>query len=393
MTYDVDCPASDWKSIQNYLDLTSHAIPWNERAYGGSPAPAGVEVTGRSSLRQLFNIRGIFTDRMIGSVPNVTFRTYETTSQQVAVADALATTGSLWAIALANTTTKDHGSVLSQLDAVHSINTGYYQPYTSVVCENDVILGASDTDPLAFPAYYSLGVQIENASRFSNSTPFDDHLIFHNLSKLDVSKTTRGLGEYRLRWVELPFTGTAIGAIILFPRSSQNTTQEILTCNIGAGWGSSTMNTSTVSGSAGPVLSQVDSKAALDLYHSKNAQAEDWALDFSKAEEAAPEHEILFYSPIFPQRQIKMTEEWASYLNPSIKYLNTTVFDSLMGLDMPFSLRTQAEIIVSAMMATGLSRIGSTSQLQGTVKQVTEPDQSVGLDGNYWFAAKGNNVF
>lgn len=45
------------------------------------------------------------------------------------------------------------------------------------------------------------------------------------------------------------------------------------------------------------------------------------------------------------------------------------------------------------MVANGLSRIGSTSQLRGNVKQVTEPDQSIGLDGDYWFAGKGNNAF
>ena len=44
-------------------------------------------------------------------------------------------------------------------------------------------------------------------------------------------------------------------------------------------------------------------------------------------------------------------------------------------------------------ISTKFRFFGSTSHLQGTVKQVTEPDQSIGLDGNYWFAGKGNNVF
>ena len=52
------------------------------------------------------------------------------TTQQAAVADALSTTGVMWQLALQNMTSKGHGSVLDQLDAVHSIFTGYYQPYT-----------------------------------------------------------------------------------------------------------------------------------------------------------------------------------------------------------------------------------------------------------------------
>ena len=64
-----------------------------------------------------------------------------------------------------------------------------------------------------------------------------------------------------------------------------------------------------------------------------------------------------------------------------------------MGLETGMHLNNQAALILAEMIANGLARIGSTSQLQGTVKQVTEPDQSIGLDGNYWFAGKGNNVF
>ena len=51
------------------------------------------------------------------------------------------------------------------------------------------------------------------------------------------------------------------------------------------------------------------------------------------------------------------------------------------------------QIILAGMLANGLSRIGATSQLQGNAKQVVEPDGSLGLDGNYWFSGKGNNVF
>ena len=393
MTDDVDCPAGDWQAIQKSLYLTSGSIPRAEQIYAGLAFPAEVEVTGKSSLRQISTVEGIIANNTANGQPEIVFNAYVASAQQVAAADALTTTGMLWNVALANVTTKRHGSVLSQLDAVHSITTGYYQPYSSVVCEYDVIRGPTDTDPVTFPAFSGLDVQTDIA--FShNSTLQDDRLVFQNLTKADILNTTGEMGEYRLRWEELPFNGTAIGAVILTPRSPQNTTQELLVCSIGAGWGSSTMNTSTVAGSAGPVLSQVDTKAVSDLLHNFNQTGGPaWYQEYSFAEELSTIREGFYYSPIFPQRSVIVTKDWASYLNPSITHLNTTVFNNLMGLDTGMHPNNQAGLILAEMVANGLSRIGSTSQLQGTVKQVTEPDKSTGLEGNYWFAGKGNNVF
>lgn len=391
VTYDVDCPSSGWQAIQETMDLTARSIPWNDTVYYQAHTPAAVEITGRSSLRQLTSI-SITT---AGGSP--VFTSHIATSQQVAVADALTTTGILWSIAMSNTSTKGHGSVLNQLDVVHSITTDYYQPYTSVVCYYDTIRGPSDTDPVVFPAYSSLGVQALKAIASGNFTRAG-HTVFHNLTKLDIFNTVGGLGEYRLRWVELPFDDTAIGAVILKPRSPQNSTQEILMCSVGAGWGSSKMNTSIASGSARPVRSEVNVEEVSNALRSYFTMLPDWSGGIlSQAEERAMDQGNIFFSPIFPQRPLIITEKWASYLNPSITYLNTTVFNNLMGRfpgsgSIPHQ-KAGGELILADMVANGLSRIASTSQLQGTVKQVKESDQSDGLDGNYWFAGKGNNVF
>ena len=393
MTYDVDCPSGDWQAIQKSLYLTSGSIPRAQQIYSGISIPAEVEVSGKSSLRQISTAEGTIASNTVGSRPNILLTAYVASSQQLAVADALTTTGLLWNIAMANISTKGHGSVLSQLDAAHSITTGYYQPYSSVVCEYDAIRGSTDTDLLTFPAFSSLGVQADNANS-QNSTLLGGRLVFQNLTKTDILNTTGRISEYRLRWVELPFNNTAIGAVILTPRLPENTTQELLVCSIGAGWGSSTMNTSTMTGSAGPVLSQVNIQAVTNLLHNFNQTgAPPWYFAYSNAEELSTIREGFYYSPIFPERSVTVTRDWAKFLNPTIDHLNTTVFNNLMGQDTGMHLNNQAGLILAEMMANGLARIGSTSQLQGTVKQVTEPDQSIGLDGNYWFAGKGNNVF
>ena len=145
--YDVDCPCSGWQAIQETLDLTARSILRNDQISYGAPIPAAVEITGRSSLRQLSS-----TKSTIGLNDDVVpiFSSNIATSQQVAVADALTTTGLLWGIAMNNTSTKGHGSILNQLDAVHIITSGYYQPYASVVSHYDTIHGPSDTDPVVF---------------------------------------------------------------------------------------------------------------------------------------------------------------------------------------------------------------------------------------------------
>ena len=398
MIYDVDCPSSDWEAIQKVLNLKSRSMPESQQDLFGEQVPRNLEVTGRSSLRQLFNLVMYTSAPHNAQSGSSTITAHVATSQQVAVADALTTTGILWNFAMSSTRTKGHGSIFSQLDAVHSINMGYYQPYTSVMCEYDVIRETNDTDPVSFPAFSEMNPQLDNIVKSDNSTRPNYLLEFPKLTKSEILKTPGPLNHHRLRWVELPFNGTAIGAVVLLPRSPFNTTQELLMCSVGAGWGLSTINTSTIAGSAGPVLSQVDAKALKNYTSSPDLiRSPAWNAAISVSEESSLFDEGFSYSPIFPQRPIVVTEDWALYLNPTINHLNTTVFNNLMGLD-PGSgsilhRLTTTEMILADMVANGLARIGSASQLQGFPRQITNPDHSIGLDGNYWFAGKGKNVF
>ena len=78
-------------------------------------------------------------------------------------------------------------------------------------------------------------------------------------------------------------------------------------------------------------------------------------------------------------------------LNPSIPSLNTTLFHHLMASNIT-SVRTATSVkkVLASLLAIGLSGLGSTSTLQGTIKQVTKPDGSSSIDGDYWFSGKGN---
>ena len=382
------------------MEVSSDSIALSALSYDGPTAPYEIQVFGRSSLRQMITT--------ISSVP-VSAQEWVSggcgaTTQQVAVADALTTTGNTWNVAMTNTSTNGHGAVTLELDAVHGITAGYYQPYMNVICDHDAISGPMDTDLLAFPAYTGPSVQMINAIIANDSNISEDYLTFLNLTKSDIWDTPGPAGNYRLRWVELPFNDTAIGAIVVLPRSPENLTQELFMCSVGAGWGSSTMNVSTIVGDTLPVLSEINTQALSNIDGSGGGAGGNGGgpqnLPGGLTQQQSEDRSIEFYPPIFPERPIKVTEEWARYLNPSIEFLDTTVFRIIMEENLTseaFSSNyyrlIQAEMTLAQMMANGLSRIGSTSQLQGIVKQVVEPDKSIGLDGNYWFAGKGNNVF
>ena len=379
-----DCPSSGWQAVETYLSFRYNLLPWQYVLnYGMSYSPAYVELTSANSLRQLrindqnaLNLTSGYDDVLAVA-----------TTQQAAVADALTTTGALWNLAISNVTTKGHGSILNQLDAIHSIEDGYYQPYTIASCEYDIIHGHEDSNPVVFPIPPGSTFSMLNTSAFSSNlsagTASYHAFEYPGITRSQILETPGSPDENRLRWVELPqmpFNGTAIGAVILLPRASTNTTQEVLMCNLGAGWGTSKLNTSTFAGNAQIVLSEVglDPNTA-SLRRLLNNLGPLLANTGTLNQENLIVNLEYFALPLFPQRPITVTEEWARYLNPFLTGSNTTVFNYLMNSPL-FSAdaSVNAKIIMAALLANGLARIGSTSQLQSTVKTVALPDGSLG---------------
>ena len=289
-------------------------------------------------------------------------------------------------------TSKGHGSVLDQLDAVHSIVTGYYQPYTIGTCRPDTFYGHEDQDPVAFPLPPGSPIQMLNTSALNDSVLSTPGFVYPGTTRSQLLDTPGSSNDYRLRWIELPqdpFNGTAIGAVVMLPRVDENTTQEVLVCNLGAGWGMSNMNMSSYDDGSHTVFSEVDLSSVPEVSTLAGTyQTEKFA---PSTESFSSNVDLLFYLPFFPQRQLIVTEDWAAYLNPSVSNSNTTVFHRLMSSHLlEPDIGISATIILTSLLANGLARIGSTSQLQGTVKTVVESDGSEGLDGDYWFSGKGD---
>ncbi len=379
-----DCPSDGWQGIETYLSLTNALLPSKFQLYFDSTSsPASTQVTGASSLRQLriLNINQEFGRGYDDEMALVM-------TEQAAVADALSTIGVMWDLAMQNVTTKGHGSVLSQLDAVHSITTAYRQPYTLASCEYDTIFGPEDQKPVAFPVPPGSSPQMLNTSEFDDSIISMHAFVYPGISRSQILDTPGSSDDYRLRWIELPedpFNGTAIGAVVLLPRSLENTTQEVLICNLGAGWGTSKLNMSTFGSGSQMVQSEVGLSPV--YFNSSRTPRK----DFLQSEDYALAELGYFLLPWFPQQPITVTEDWAQYLNPSISDTNSTVFHHLMAshLVRP-GIAISAKIILAGLLANGLAGIGSTSQLQGTFKTAVQSDGFEGLDGDYWFSGKGS---
>ncbi|KAI4194521.1 MAG: hypothetical protein LQ350_007728 [Teloschistes chrysophthalmus] len=368
------CPSSEWESISDYLLLANGKIPSQLR----SPflvSPYSVPLTGQGSLRQLIIQHHIYDNETAPFDQEAA----QATTQQSAVADALAATSALWDIALQNSDSPFY----DQRDAVQSIVAGNFQPYTLVSCGADVILDQTDDRPVAFPIPPGSSPEMLSRANVTTGSALAMYAIeYSGLTRSEILDTPGPESEYRIKWVglpESPFNGTSIGAVILQPK--MNETQGILLCNLAAGWGSSSMNMSS-----SPAASGTD-VASSSLYDPNSLLPQ--SSDYSRR---IADSVVTFELPRFPQRQISISEEWAKYLDASIPVLNTTVIHALMGRKLNrHNDATSANIILAGLLANGLARTGFDSQLQGKIRTAFNTKLNTSIpDGNYWFSAKGD---
>ena len=264
-----ECPSNGWQAIKIYLDfVNSLTMPYSQLDLPIASLPDSIETPGKSSLRRL-HVNFVNCGFGLGYDPETVLANIP----QAIIADALTATGTMWNIALSNVTTKGHGHPEDQLDAVHSITQDYYQPYSMASCLPDVIDGLNDERPVALPLPPGSDPSMLNVSAFNDSilpgypsSPFNDSLNpshsfeFLGITRNELLDTPGPLHENRLRWITLPknpFNGTTIGAIVLLPNSQNDTSQQIIVCNLGAGWGATNINVSTFAGSAQTILTKV----------------------------------------------------------------------------------------------------------------------------------------
>ncbi|KAI4239729.1 MAG: hypothetical protein L6R40_005474 [Gallowayella cf. fulva] len=368
------CPASEWHSISDYLSLANGMIP---PSFLGSftVSPYFVPLTGQGSLRQLI-IQHHMCDNETAPYDQMAA---QATTQHGVVADALSATSSLWALALQNS----DSPFFDQRDAVQSIVEDNFQPYTLASCGADVIEDEADDRPVAFPIPPGSSLDMLSKANVTLDTMLPMFAIeYPGLTRSEILRTPGSKSDYRIRWVELPedpFNGSSIGAVILQPKT--NETQGILLCNVAAGWGSSSMNMSSSPAASGTGLT------SSSIYDPESSLAQ--ANDYSRR---TAESVLRYKLPLFPQRKINISGDWAQYLNPQIPTMNTTVINALMARKLKDQDdSTSANIILAGLLANGLSRTGFNSQLQGEIRTIFKPTINASIpDGDYWFSGRGD---
>ena len=384
------CPSDEWQSIGNFFRLLNDGVPQRYQSDVGAWGPNRVQVTGKASIRHLE------IEHLQDPWSDFNSETTIATTQQAVVADALLAVDAIWNLAFENITTPGHGRP-SGVDAGSSIKKGYYQPYTVGTCAEDSIQGAEDERPLAFPAPPWIFAKYIPEPQVDPTLLEPPTFPLPGLTRAEALNFAGPSSENRLRWVELPpdpFNGSAIGAVILLPNDTSGSQtaqgQEIITCTLGAGWGSSILNASeSFDLRRGEVTSLVNPAAAMSI-----AQI---IYSLSKKENGGGSVEDYveitrdFLLPLYPERTINISESWSQYLNPTVADLNTTVFHQLMQGNITYrEPRVSAGIILTSLLANGLSRNGIDSQLQGDLRRKIDSNGDSVIDANSWWRGKGD---
>lgn len=400
------CPSSEWQTIQNYLVLAERAVPWSlEKELNLLIPPNAVYMTGFNSLRQ-FQFQTWLAPNPLDTNEFLTVQPVISTTQQSVIADALVTTGALWSQAINYAhAAKGHGSpFFDQQVAVHTISTGYYQPYTLATCVNDTIRGRNDQRPVAFPInpFYDYALQPNSLQYVNGSVAGIPAIEYPSLVRAELLDLPGSPLNGRVKWIELPqdlFNSTSIGFIIVLPQDFTDTTEgrsgyDYVICNVDAGWGSSSIKTSSNENiiSATSSLVSLRSYNVAAAYKSQQAKNRTQGMNYY---EAVTDLSLQFGRPDYPSIQIEIGQEWAKYLNPVVHALNTTVMDILLKISVGMSSEPKyyaisAQFILSGLVTNGLARLGFDGMFQGTPKTKPGPNGTVYLDGHAWLSDKND---
>ena len=358
--------------------------------YGESETPSGIDLPDKGSVRGM----SIEEDESyIGFGP----RPLVATTQQAVVADALTNTGALWFLSLTNVTaTKGHGSPLSdQSDAYHTIENDYQQPYGTVVCIPDSISSRPDAVPISFPRLPNANPAFLSTGNFTykgclpGTQVTAETLAHSSLTRDQIYDLPYSTTDFFLEWVDLDsdrFNGSSVGAVVLLPRSERNATQDVILCNLSAGWGTSSLSMRTGGGGVGTVKSQVTHK---DQHITASPTIQQTNIPPAEMTDDSADY-FDFHLPDYPLQSMNISKEWAKYLSPTVLGTNTTVINLLLQQQLyACTPRVSVEAALVGLMVNGLAKIGAGSELQGNVRTVG-PNGDKGLDGNYWLSGKGN---
>lgn len=343
---DTQCFPSNYNLLIS--EILSHWPPSSQaEALNLAPVvPENTLLAGRSSLRRLSNrLKGGFFYN-----PELTVAT----TSMAFVGDILAVLAKSWFIA--NQSLCARGKTPSfcyYRDITNSVEIP--QPITYVLCQGNAI-----NSPLAFP-------RIDQGSQ---------HPLVHLDNKTYESKewfdsTTLNSSIPSLTWTSLPpseFGSTSLGAIVALPGSYDP--DHVFSCTIDARWTNSTTMATFL---GGPMAVTSDFK------------------DWEGRNQLDTKGQLLW-------PRINITTQWAEHLNPTIDNNGTLAFEFLSkGVGRlnniaaaPYSLNA-VEAILALMVTEGISRVGNSAFIQGSLKGFATNDWwTEMLPGGHVFGTAGS---
>ena len=243
-------------------------------------------------------------------------------------------------------------------DLFHSVTKGSYAAYSAIQCLHDTIDGPKDSTAIRFPNLFRTKEQYAHAVE---AVPFE------RITKAEVYASTPNISEFHMIWTDLAeelFGGIVSGLILIEPRKASSSPQNISTCSVSVGWGTSSIEEDLEEGDVNTSPNNIPAP-----------------LKYLKIDRADGEMGLPFYGPIFanesgfayPQLPIRLAVDWLELLNPVTELpdgTNTTVVNAYMSV---FSERLPAfslAQLLTYMLSGGLSIIGLDLAWQGKFKHV-----------------------
>ena len=244
------------------------------------------------------------------------------------------------------------------LEIYRSMKENYFQPYTAVSCVADTVRNRSDLTALQF-ARISESVSELKTDRELVPVP--------SLTKGPSTDTIPGnRSRVRLGWVDLPreiFRTGVPGAVFVYPRSSDDSSYNITTCTINAGWGSSEVT--NVEKSAFGVSSQMTHIPPSWPFNIHRLDA------YDRQSESLPSFANMSNFG-YPQRRISISKSWMEFNTPTFVLPDnstTNPFIELLSLLSYQPTEAQAAWDLNVVLVAALSTVGMEYDYKGICKK------------------------
>ena len=239
----------------------------------------------------------------------------------------------------------------SSQDAIHILSNDYYEPYVLASCGSQSVSRSNGNESLQFPLI--------------SESELDQGQVIVAVTNTTISQildVTGNASEYRLQWIDLPYSdfGRALGAILLHPTDNETDSSiNITNCAVGAGWGASAMGMSDEWGYI--LFSNI--RGVPGSWHTREAPI------LNSIVQSVPDYGNHSGS-IFPQRRMTIEPSFAELVNPTIVVnhdYNTSLVHLILSSDLAVEKGIEIDRVLVTMLTTGLARMGINLDWQGAL--------------------------